>query len=138
MSKSRTIYLTRSDVERLTRLIEIHGAGRETEACAALEEEIGRATIVDSTAVPPDVVTMNSRVSFEDMDTGERLEVVLVYPHEADLDQRRMSVLAPVGSALLGLSVGQSIDWPVPNGATRRLRVVAVTYQPEASGRFDL
>jgi regulator of nucleoside diphosphate kinase len=138
MSDSRTIYLTRSDADRLTRLIEIHGAGRETEACAALEEEIGRAKIVDSTAVPPDVVTMNSRVSFEDIDTGERLEVILVYPHEADLDRGRMSVLAPVGSALLGLSVGQSIDWPVPNGATRRLRVVAVTYQPEASGRFDL
>lgn len=138
MSERRTIYLTRSDVERLTRLIEIQGGGRETEAFSALEEEIGRARIVDSTDVPPDVVTMNSRVSFEDIDTRERLEMTLVYPHDANLEQGRMSVLAPVGSALLGLSVGQSIDWPVPNGTSRRLRVLAVTYQPEASGRFDL
>jgi regulator of nucleoside diphosphate kinase len=138
MTESRTIYLTRSDVERLTRLIEIQGAGRNKDAFAALEEEIGRARIVDSAAIPPDVVTMNSRVSFEDIDTGERLERTLVYPHDANLGEGRMSVLAPVGSALLGLSVGQSIDWPVPNGASRSLRVLAVTYQPESSGRFDL
>ncbi len=138
MSDGRTIFLTRSDVERLTRLIEIHGGGREAEACAALEEEIGRARVVEPAAVPPDVVTMNSRVSFEDVDTGERLEMTLVYPHDADVDHGRVSVLAPVGSALLGLSVGQSVEWPVPGGKRRRLRVVAVTYQPEAAGRFDL
>jgi regulator of nucleoside diphosphate kinase len=137
VSENRTLFLTRSDVERLTRLIEIHGGGREAETCAALEEEIGRARVVEPAAVPADVVTMNSRVSFEDVDTGERLEMTLVYPHDADVDHGRVSVLAPVGSALLGLSVGQSVEWPVPGGK-RRLRVEAVTYQPEAAGRFDL
>jgi regulator of nucleoside diphosphate kinase len=138
MDDARTIFLSRSDVERLTRLIELHGAGRDAAAWAALEEEISGARVVEPAAVPPDVVTMNSRVSFDDVDTEERLEVTLVYPQDADVERDRVSVLAPVGSALLGLSVGQTIEWPVPGGKNRRLRVVAVTYQPEAAGRFDL
>jgi regulator of nucleoside diphosphate kinase len=80
---------------------------------------------------------MNSRVRFEDLDSGEQLEVTLVYPRDADVDQSKVSVLAPVGSALLGLSVGQSISWPLPGGKSRHLRVVGVTYQPEAAGDMD-
>jgi regulator of nucleoside diphosphate kinase len=104
----------------------------------ALEEELGHAVVVDSTTVPSDVVTMNSRVWFEDLDTGEQLEITLVYPSDADVDQGKVSVLAPVGSALLGLSVGQSIEWPLPGGKSRQLRVVSVNYQPEAAGDLDL
>ena len=81
---------------------------------------------------------MNSRVRFQDTDTHDELEVTLVYPKSADVDQGKISVLAPVGSALLGLSVGQSIEWPVPAGKLRHLRVVAVTYQPEAAGHSEL
>ncbi len=64
--------------------------------------------------------------------------MTLVYPKDADVDQGKVSVLAPVGSALLGLSVGQSIRWPLPGGTIRHLRVVSVTYQPEAAGDLDL
>lgn len=77
---------------------------------------------------------MNSVVRFVDEDSGRESEVRLVFPGHADLESNQISVLAPIGSALLGLSVGDSIDWPVPNARSRRLRVVAVTYQPEAAG----
>jgi regulator of nucleoside diphosphate kinase len=77
---------------------------------------------------------MNSRVVFEDEQTGERREVTLVYPREADIDAGKISILVPVGSALLGLRVGQSIDWTLPGGQKRRYRVIAVPYQPEAEG----
>jgi regulator of nucleoside diphosphate kinase len=138
MSLGRSIYVTQRDLERLQRLLETHGSRRDAEACTALEDELGHAVVVDPTKIPPDVVTMNSRVRFEDLDTGEQLEMTLVYPKDADVNEGRVSVLAPVGSALLGLSVGQSIQWPLPDDKKRRLRVVSVTYQPEAAGDLDL
>jgi regulator of nucleoside diphosphate kinase len=135
MDDDRTIFVTHVDLERLTSLLERRQRSpRDAEPCAALEEELGRAEVVDPSAIPPDVVTMNSDVRFEDVETGERFEARLVYPEQADIDRDRVSVLAPVGSALLGLSVGQSIRWPLPKGGARHLRVVAVTYQPEAAG----
>jgi len=84
--------------------------------------------------VPPDVVTMNSRVVYRDEETGETREVTLSYPQDASLEQGRVSVLAPVGAALLGLSVGQEIDWQLPGGKTKRLHILSVTYQPQAAG----
>lgn len=137
MTSARTIVVTQQDLDRLTRLLETHGRRRDSEALTALEEELGRASVVDATKIPPDVVTMNSRVRFEDLDSGEELELTLVHPQDADVEQGKVSVLAPVGSALLGLSVGQSIRWPLPGGKSRHLRVVRVTYQPEAAGDFD-
>jgi regulator of nucleoside diphosphate kinase len=77
---------------------------------------------------------MNSRVRFVDEGSGVESEITLVFPGQADVESNRISVLAPVGSALLGLSVGDTIDWPLPTGRSRRLRVVAITYQPEAAG----
>jgi regulator of nucleoside diphosphate kinase len=138
MDSSRKIVVTEQDLERLTRLVESHGSRRDAEAVALLEEELGRATVVDSTAIAPDIVTMNSRVGFEDLDDGEEVELTLVYPKDADVDEGKVSVLAPIGSALLGLSIGQSIRWPLPGGGSRHLRVVGVTYQPEAAGDLDL
>ena len=138
MSLDRSIYVTQRDLERLQRLLETHGSRRDAEACTALEDELGHAVVVEPTKITPDVVTMNSRVRFEDLDTGEQLEMTLVYPKDADVNEGRVSVLAPVGSALLGLSVGQSIQWPLPGEKNRHLRVVSVTYQPEAAGDLDL
>jgi regulator of nucleoside diphosphate kinase len=137
MDTSRTIFVTHRDLERLTRLLKTDRSPRDAGARTALKEELGRAIVVDSGEVPPDVVTMNSRVLFEDVDTGEQLEVTLVYPGNADVDERRISVLAPVGSALLGLAVRQSILWPLPGGKERHLRVMSVTYQPEAAGDLE-
>lgn len=131
MSNLPRIVLSRFDQERLERLLDRVGSRPDLDA---LREEIERAEIVEPEAVPRDVVTMNSVVRFVDEDSGKESEVTLVFPGHADLESNRISVLAPVGSALLGLSVGDSIDWPVPNARSRRLRVVAVTYQPEAAG----
>jgi regulator of nucleoside diphosphate kinase len=97
-----------------------------------LEEELERATVVPTAAVPATVVTMHSRVRYLDESTGERRDVEIVYPEQADVAAGRISVLAPVGAALLGLSVGQGIDWRFPNARTRRLRVEALLFQPES------
>jgi regulator of nucleoside diphosphate kinase len=77
---------------------------------------------------------MNSRVIFENETTRERREVTLVYPGSADIDSGKISVLVPVGTALLGLRVGQSIDWELPGGEMQRFRIVQVPFQPEAAG----
>ena len=122
---------------RLRRLVAQHAVGKNAKECEALEAELDRAEVVAPADVPADVVTMNSRVRFADADTGEEQEATLVYPADANVKESRISVLAPIGAALLGLSIGQFIEWPVPSGATKRLRVVSVLYQPEAAGEFD-
>jgi regulator of nucleoside diphosphate kinase len=132
------IVLTETDERRLAQLLQAKAAELDPNTLELLEDELQRATIVESSRVPSDVVTMNSVVSFEDMDTGQPSEVTLVYPSSASGGEGRVSVLAPIGSALLGLSVGDTIDWPVPGGRSRRLRVTAVHFQPEAEGRLDL
>lgn len=134
MTTTRPIIVTRRDHDRLTRLLETHASRRDAAAAAALEEELTRARIVEPAEVPSDVVTMHSAVRFCDEAAGTTHEVQLVYPHGADAARGRVSILAPVGSALLGLAAGEAIDWRFPDGRTRRLRVDAVTYQPEAAG----
>jgi regulator of nucleoside diphosphate kinase len=131
MSTLPRIVLSRFDQERLERLLDKVGPRPDLDA---LREEIERAEIVEPEAVPRNVVTMNSRVRFVDEESNRESEVTLVFPGQADIESDRISVLAPVGSALLGLSVGDSIHWPLPNARKRRLRVIAVTYQPEAAG----
>src|SRR5690606_17221906 len=111
---------------------------RDAAACEELEQELARAEVVPSEEISPDIVTMNSRARFVDEDEREELEMTLVYPRDADIEQGRISVLAPVGAALLGLSVGQEIEWPLPRGGTKRLRVSAIVYQPEAAGDLHL
>ena len=98
-----------------------------------LESELARAKVIPSTAVSPGLVTMHSKVRYRDESTGKEKEVILVYPHEADLQSGKVSILAPVGAALLGLSVGQTIEWSMPDGKTKSLRVSEVLYQPENS-----
>ncbi len=88
-----------------------------------LAEELSRATVVPREQMPENVVRMHSRVTYLDESSGERREVELVFPDEADMASGKISVLAPVGSALLGLAEGQVIDWPFPDGRSRQLRV---------------
>lgn len=127
--------VSRFDLERLEALLDRVGPRPEFER---LREELDRAEVIEPAEMPPDVVTMNSRVRFADEETGEETEISLVFPRHADPEQNRVSILAPVGTALLGLSIGASIEWPVPDGRTRRLRVVAIAYQPEAAGDHHL
>jgi regulator of nucleoside diphosphate kinase len=128
------IIITEQDSDRLTRLLDILPQAQRA-AVGALENELARAKVVDSAELPSDVVTMNSRVVFEDVETGRRSNALLVYPHDtARFNGGAISVLAPVGSALLGLRAGQSIEWRMPSGRLKRYLVVEVVRQPEAQG----
>jgi regulator of nucleoside diphosphate kinase len=95
------------------------------------------AEIVPGPQVSPDVVTMNSTVSFRDEQTGLTSRVTLAYPAEASIAERRISVLSPVGRALLGRAVGAVAEVELPDGGLRAIRVLAIHYQPEASGDFE-
>ncbi|HBK45241.1 MAG TPA: nucleoside diphosphate kinase regulator [Xanthomonadaceae bacterium] len=130
-----SIVVSSRDLARLEAMLESPALSRHP-AAIALSDELGRARIVAPEQMPEGVVTMHSRVECEDELQHELHTLTLVYPHEADVERGRVSVLAPVGSALLGLSVGQSIDWQAPAGRNLRLRVTAVHYQPEAAGDF--
>lgn len=123
---SQHIYIAAAEAERLRDLVEQHIDGREAATAERLSDELDRATIVDDASVPHDVVRIGSRVRFEDEQTGSAREVVLVYPSDADASAGRVSVLAPVGAALLGLRVGDRIEWPLPGGRTARIRIRAV------------
>lgn len=119
------IILSRDDYERLDRLISGLPAARQEEL-SGLQDELDRAELVEGNALPPDVVRLGSEVRFRNEATGEELQRRLGFP--ADVGQpgpETISILSPAGSALLGLSVGQTIDWPVGSKSVR-LRILAV------------
>lgn len=95
-----------------------------------LRDELDRAIVVSADKVPNDVVRMHSRVIYLDKSSGLQREIELCFPEEADLKSGKISVISPVGSALIGLKVGQEIDWPFPNGESRQLQVVDVINNP--------
>lgn len=129
------IIVSSRDANRLEQLLD-SPALRRHPAAVALTEELNRAEVLSPEKIPAGVVTMHSTVECEDEMTGDRHTLTLVYPNEANVGTGHVSILAPVGSALLGLSLGQSIDWAAPNGRKLRLRVIAVHHQPETSGDF--
>ncbi|WP_133479097.1 nucleoside diphosphate kinase regulator [Cognatilysobacter segetis] len=133
MSALPRLIMSIRDARRLEALIASPRAAGSATA-ELLEREIARADVREPADIPPDVVTMNSDVVCVDEVTGVEHSLRLVYPEAADVDAHHVSILAPMGAALLGLSVGQSIDWPMPGGRISRLRVARVTYQPEAAG----
>ncbi len=126
------IIVSRLDVQRLENVLEDQDQSHPV--VELLWEELNRAEVVDPENIPPTVVTMHSRVRFVAEGSGKEFELTLCYPREIDGAPGKVSILAPVGSALLGLSVGQTIDWPVPGGGTERYRIVDVVYQPERAG----
>ena len=133
MSSLPPITVSSLDLARLEAMLE-SPALRQLPAAHALGEELARAHVVAPADMPADVVSMDSVVACLDENSGESHLLTLVYPQDADADQGKVSVLAPVGSALLGLSVGQHIDWPMPGGRILRLKVTGIRYQPEAAG----
>ena len=135
----RDIYITEYDLRRLRELLQvgISYAGRDRPSLETLEEELNRAHIVEPAAVPHDVVTMNSRVRLTDMDTNESKIFTLVFPSEAKLEEQKISVLAPIGTAVLGYRVGDTVEWQMPGGV-RNLRIEEILYQPEAAGEYNL
>ncbi len=138
MMQDRTIYITDSDMKLLRELLEIARRFNyyDQAELQELEAELERGRVVPSKEIPPDVITMNSTACLEDLDTGEEITCTLVFPHEADIDQNKISVLAPVGIAMLGYRVGEVVEWPVPAGLSR-LRIKAILYQPEAFGEAE-
>ena len=135
MSKSPSIVLTRLDIQRLEEALDTLDG--PIDLLEALEKEMLRARVVSHNSVGPDVITMNSRVRFADESSGREMLLTLVYPDKAGAEGN-VSVLAPVGIALLGLKKGQSIDWTGPNGRVMKLKILDIEYQPEASGDFHL
>lgn len=135
MAKGSQIILTSNDMDRLETLLESLPPnvfpGKE-----ALQAELERAEVVEPQKIPPSVVTMNSTVRFTIADSGKDFSLTLVYPKDIDGSADQISVLAPVGSALLGLSVGNELEWPRPGGGMMKVRVDEVVYQPERDGRF--
>lgn len=112
------ITITRLDLQRLERLLD--GLDEFGPAAEALEAELSRAQVVGHDEIPPGVVTMNSTVRCPEDVAGEG----------------KVSILAPVGTALLGLTIGQTIDWPAPSGKTLKLTLLEIEYQPEAAGDY--
>ena len=134
MSAENRIFITDQDYHRLSALV----SQVDSEWAELLEEEIGRANVIAQKDISREVVTMNSKIKFIDEVSNAESEMTLVYPQDANLEGGKISILAPVGIALLGLSVGQSINWKMPNGSMKKLKVKEVIYQPEASGQFEL
>jgi regulator of nucleoside diphosphate kinase len=132
----RPIVVTRKDRDRLRALTETARTRRRWEELhlIALAEELESAEVVEPEGVPPDVVTMRSRVRVLDMVSGEQATYTICYPVEANLEAGRLSVLAPIGTALLGYREGDVVEWPVPGGV-RVLKIEKLLHQPEAAAR---
>lgn len=135
----RAIYITDYDMQRLRKLLEDARSveDRRREDLKALKLELDRARRVAPEDVPPDVITMNSRVRLIDEDTGEEMVYTLVFPGDANMREDKISVLAPIGTGMLGYRVGDTFTWMVPDGE-RRLSVAEILYQPEAAGEYQL
>ena len=133
MNKKPEITLSRLDAERLEQMLDSLD-GKSFPGRSELEEEIARAKVVEPAQVPPTVVTMNSSVRFKVESSDTEFSLALVYPRDADGSNDKISILAPVGSALLGLAEGDEITWPAPGGGMMVVKIIEVTYQPERSG----
>lgn len=136
--QERTIYLTRYDAQRLDAMLEqASDATRDREDVIKLEEELARANVVPGKDVPGNVVTMNTQLQLRDEKSGELKTYTLVFPQDANVDEGKISIMSPIGTALIGYCEGDIIEWAVPAGV-RRLVVEKILYQPEAAGDFHL
>jgi regulator of nucleoside diphosphate kinase len=137
--KRRAIHISAFDMKRLMRLIKnsTHPDNPDKGYLKELEKELNRGKIVEPKDVPEDVITMNSTVRLKDLDSGEEMTYTLVFPDIADISKNKISILAPIGTALIGYKIGDVIEWEVPAGL-RRLRVEEILYQPEAAGDYHL
>lgn len=129
------ITLNRLDAERLQRLVDA-ATDKDLAVAEALEAELERAEVLDPEEMPSDVVSMNSQVRFTELTRNSEMTRTLVYPHALAETPDGLSIMAPVGAALLGLRVGDVIDWLLPDGRPTQLRVDAILWQPEAAKQY--
>lgn len=140
MAKTATIYITETDQERLSNLIELVRNQHDNSNngyIRVLEEELEFAEVVRSEEVPPNVVTMRSKVKLKDLDSNEENVYTIVFPTEANTDEGKISILAPLATALLGHRLGDTVEFQAPT-RMRRLKVEEILYQPESAGDYDL
>ncbi|EHZ2728103.1 nucleoside diphosphate kinase regulator [Vibrio parahaemolyticus] len=134
MSENNSIYISSLDMNRITALLDkMPNIAAEL---VELEAELDRATVLEPEEMPSNVVTMNSTVEFKFAGEERTMTKTLVYPSELKSSDD-ISIFAPVGSALIGLSVGQKLDWPMPNKQVKTIEIVDITYQPERCGALD-
>ena len=129
----KQIVITDPDIRRLEQLVDARSALSD-DGLRALEQELNRAVVVAPEDIAKTVVTMNSRIRIYDLDRAFEFVCTVVFPGEANAENNRISVLAPLGTALLGCRVGQVIRFSAPGGM-RRVKIMAIEYQPEASAR---
>ena len=140
MSVKDKIYITEFDLKRLRELIkyaEERWDKRVAKYLEELDEELDRAEIVKPEETPTDVITMNSTVRLRDLETGERETYTLVYPEHADIAANKLSILAPIGTAILGYRVGNVVSWRVPSGSCQ-IEIEDLLYQPEREQAVSL
>lgn len=133
-----SIYITKTDEMKLRDLLWKAKSTeyRGSDYLKMLAGEINRAQIVDPHDIPQDVITLNSTAQLVDQETGDEMVYTLVFPEEADISQGKISILAPIGTAMLGFKVGDTFEWDTPGGK-QKIRVVKILFQPEASGDFQ-
>lgn len=135
MLHTHSIVVSTLDMDRISSLMD--KMPKLSPELLRLEDELDRATIKEPQEIPHGVVSMNSTVRFKFQGKDEIMEKHLVYPHEVKSNDD-ISIFAPVGSALLGLSAGQTLSWPMPGGSEKVIEIIEVTYQPEREGHYDL
>jgi regulator of nucleoside diphosphate kinase len=135
MNAYPTITISSRDLQKLEELLDALSPNSYPEA-ELLRGELERADVLDPKRMPSDIVTMNSKVRFRVEPSQQEYELTLVYPKDIDGSPGQISVLAPVGSALLGLRIGQQIEWPALHGKRIRVQIVDILYQPEREGDY--
>ncbi len=128
------ILITEKDQLRIKNILSF----QDSDDFENLELELDRAKIITDDEVPPDLVTMNSTVKFLNLHDSKEVTITIVYPSDANFAEGKVSVLASLGSALIGLRVGQEINWMFPDGKTKRLKILEVLFQPEANEQWHL
>ncbi|MCK9226290.1 MAG: nucleoside diphosphate kinase regulator [Syntrophorhabdaceae bacterium] len=134
---TRNIYITENDLERLRLLIDMHNGPEIAPYIERLKKELDEATIIESKRVPGNVVTMNSIVRIRDINTGEEEAFMLVFPEKTGLKRKTVSILSPMGIALIGSGEGDMLEWEMPTGKVK-IQIMEIIYQPERLGNYDL
>ncbi|NDY71852.1 nucleoside diphosphate kinase regulator [Desulfobacter hydrogenophilus] len=135
----KELLITKFDLDRLESLLDLYWGhnGFDEKNLESLEKKISNCIVVPPEFIPNNIITMNSTFTVENEVTNEKKTYTLVFPEDADIKGNKISILAPIGIAILGHKVGQSIEWVAPSGL-KKLKFIKIHYQPETCGQFNL